>query len=487
MKFTITNGQGLISIGLSEIGSYFSFRAPLSVVWGDCRGSIGKYFCLLPYDQEYRNALRDKLLGHLNTDFSENLQGLYDLLSPIFPLFQSGEYYLSFASMDSITLEITEATDIAKTEEKQKEHKLAMQAKDPTYYISNILEYSTYNNYEVDTSLYAKQPMSSIDQTRVQYFEEKISSGERPLVILFQSSIGDLYSEYFVLDGHHKLLAYQKLGVNPPAAFITYAPQTEEELEFDAEKLATRLFPWQTKHLLRNWDAKDAYIVEKLKDPESPLHAFIRNGYVKEYHENGMLKHEGSYINDHPEGEIKEWFENGKLKYRKFFENRLRKGTWEEYFPSGKLYFVQPFDDQGQYHGDIISYYENGQKRILQRYENGRNADGITYIGWFENGDKEAELTFEKGIMTVRKNWNIYGEFANHEVYDPEQHRLVKVDIPTREKYDLSSQNYHVHQQELKELVRRRKSHSPPYDAKFYLRIAALILLAMMFLMRACK
>lgn len=61
MKFEVKNGSNHISIGLSEIGSYFRFESPLSLVWSDNRGSVGKYFCILPYNKTYRDELENKM------------------------------------------------------------------------------------------------------------------------------------------------------------------------------------------------------------------------------------------------------------------------------------------------------------------------------------------------------------------------------------------------------------------------------------------
>ncbi|MDR6404045.1 MULTISPECIES: hypothetical protein [Chryseobacterium] len=90
MKFTIENGNNICSIGMSNIGSYIRFNYPLTVVWHDCRGSVGKYFCVLPYNEEYRNTVREKIHENLNQDFTNNIQGLCKILKPLFPIFKNG-------------------------------------------------------------------------------------------------------------------------------------------------------------------------------------------------------------------------------------------------------------------------------------------------------------------------------------------------------------------------------------------------------------
>ena len=241
----------------------------------------------------------------------------------------------------------------------------------------------------------------------------------------------DLHSSYFILDGHHKLLAYQKLGIYPSMALITHLPASAEEIEFDTEKLSTLLYPWQTKDILENWDEKDAYVIEKLKNADSPLHQFIKNGLVKEYHQNGKPKHEAFYINDKLDGKSLEWYDNGQLKHEHYYSNGRRIGIWKDYYSSGKIQFVQPFDDMNRYDGDIISYHENGQRRWIQSLKNGKNIDGFTYLCWFDNGDKEAELRYLDGRIIERKNWNSLRQFVNHEIYDEKQKKFIKKSIDT--------------------------------------------------------
>jgi hypothetical protein len=275
MKFTIENGNNICSIGMSNIGSYIRFNYPLTVVWHDCRGSVGKYFCVLPYNEEYRNTVREKIHENLNQDFTNNIQGLCKILKPLFPIFKNGNYILQFynnkeSSIDNFEksryedLEVVfpnEITDITKANDVIKNHKQFLKEVkiSKEFYPSNLLEYSTSGIYKGFESLYATQPKQDIDGDRVKYFENIIKNGERPFAIIFNAyfEVNDYYSSNFILDGHHKLLAYKKLGIYPPLAMITYSPENVDEVEFDARKLAESLYPWQTKHIMEHWEDKD--------------------------------------------------------------------------------------------------------------------------------------------------------------------------------------------------------------------------------------
>lgn len=481
MKFSIKNGVNICSIGLSDIGSYIRFNYPLTVVWYDNRGSIGQYFCTLPYNEDYRTSVRDKINDSLQNDFSNNVEGLYEILKPLLPIFKNGDYSLNFysnmekeffkyqSSLDDFStmhysaLSVVfaqEATDVKKVEDVKNNHKLYLKNnKEEVAYFSSILENTTSGIYDGWDSFFATQPFENIDQERVEYFEEIIRNGERPFALLFNACLQshDYDSPYFILDGHHKLLAYKNLDIYPPLAVITHLPKDSKETEFDAEKLSEVLYPWQIEHILKHWDGKDDYLEEVLKNENSNLHSIVKNGKFKEYYDNRKLKHEAFYNNDKIDGCAKYWYENGQLKSEHFYDKGVRVGIWKDYYISGRLQFIQPYNNEGRIHGKMISYFENGQTRIVQELENGAHKDGATYKVWFENGDIDSELTFRNGGMITRKNWNSWGEFVNHEAYSDETKKLEKVEIPSSDKYDYNSKNYKKRQDEIKDIIEEKK------------------------------
>lgn len=453
MEFTVKNGVNICSIGLSDVGSYIRFDYPLTVVWYDNRGTVGQYFCVLPYNEPYRISVRDKINDSLQKDFSGNVEDLYEILKPLLPIFKNGNYSLNFysnnekeffqyqSSIDNFTkthyktLKVVfaeEPTDVNKLEEIKNNYKQYLKNnKVQSFYFSDILEHTTSGIYDGWDSFFATQPFENLNQDRVKYFEDAIKNGERPFALLFNAYLEseDYDSPCFILDGHHKLMAYQNLGLYPPVAVITYLPKDIEENEFDAEKLSEVLYPWQIEHILKHWEGKDDYLEKVLKKENSNLHLIVKNGNVKEYYDNGNLKHEAFYKNDKVEGCAKYWYDTGQLKSEHFYNNGIRIGIWKDYYLSGRLQFIQPYNNEGAINGKMVSYFENGQIRIMQELQNGQNIDGTSYKVWFENGDKDSELSFMNGRMIVRKNWNAWGEFVNHEVYNEETKKLEKLQI----------------------------------------------------------
>ncbi len=178
----------------------------------------------------------------------------------------------------------------------------------------------------------------------------------------------------------------------------------------EIEKLIEYLYPWQIEHILKYWRNKDTYIAGILQNPNSKIHNFIKNGLIREYHRNGQIKHEAFYINDKIDGVSRGWFDNGQLEYEHFYKNGIRIRVWKNWYRSGKIQYVQHYNRKGQQHGHIISYYENGQVSWEQYMKNGINKDGVSYLSWYENGNKQAQLKYFKGQLIERNHWSINGE-----------------------------------------------------------------------------
>lgn len=108
----------------------------------------------------------------------------------------------------------------------------------------------------------ATQPKEEINLERVKQFENKISNGARPFAIVYNCSFPDIRlnnensktdysisSDYFILDGHHKLLAYQNLKMFPPIASLTFLPKSKTEIMLDTNELKDYLYSWQFSHI----------------------------------------------------------------------------------------------------------------------------------------------------------------------------------------------------------------------------------------------
>lgn len=66
--------------------------------------------------------------------------------------------------------------------------------------------------YPIDTTLVLTQPTSSLDGATIKEYVAKIESGRRPIALAVTTE--DAWCNY-VVDGHHKLIAYRRLNTKP--------------------------------------------------------------------------------------------------------------------------------------------------------------------------------------------------------------------------------------------------------------------------------
>jgi len=450
MKFQIDNGLGIISIRASEIGSYFRCRKPLATVWWDNEGSAGRNLCLLPYDQDYRNEVRNRLLNNLNEDYTDRLGELKELIDPLLMLFPSGKYRLNYYSgRDGLfqyspyfddnrkihyagwQFAFSEPVNIQDKELKLKEYQQYVAAFEKGKgHLNTLIGYTTGGFYDANDWVFtATQPMSGIDQERVKHFENEISNGARPFAIIFNSNfdlldpangLDDAVS--YVIDGHHKLLAYQNLNVLPSIVAITYYPKSMDDIEFDVEELIDVLYPWQMEHILTYWTPPDKY----LNNPDSTVHRFIKNGHVKIFHENGQPAHEAFYINDKIEEEAKWWYDNGQLQRLEYRKNGVLYGDWKYWYRSGNIQSEFSSNENGTGEGLVVSYFESGKVRQEVRTKNGSPADGYTNLRWYEDGTKESEVEYLNGRTIRIKNYDKSGKLISFQQYDPNTDKFVQ-------------------------------------------------------------
>ncbi len=465
MKIEVKNGLGIVSIGLNGLGSYFRVNKPVSFVWADCRGSVGQYMCLLPFNEKDKQVLHGRIIDNLNEDFTERTEELYGILDPLFQLFDNGEYELGFhngkrkhysviSSGDksenyypSWYVQYGNEVDLAAKDLLVKAHKKEFNARGLEERCYDLVDYTTTGLYDWRNDIYfATRPAKEINADRVLHFEEQIKNGQRPFAIIMTANRyeADLRSEYFILDGHHKLQAYQNLRIDPPIAFISRRFRNNAEIEFDLETLAQTLYPWQVKHVLENLEDKDEIITGILKDPGSKLHEFIRNGEVKEYHDNKRLKHLGLYHNDHPEGTIKEWYDNGNLKLKHHYKGGKKVGTWKEWYVGGNPKTIYSYDEAGLLHGQSVSYFNNGLKKTEQLFVNGQ-PEGYGYRHQNLTGKMEYEFWYKAGKLVAQKSYDDQGGLIRHEKYAPELGKLIPVDIPLK----VRNPKFYKYQQEL--------------------------------------
>jgi YD repeat-containing protein len=368
-RFRITNGQNIISIGLSSIGDYLNMEHPVTLAWADCGGSIARYLCQLPYGAGERQRIKQLIINYLYDDFTDKLEDLYDLLAPLLQMLENGAYELRYHASKNAYIDYPNADpfyDGALGEvffAKHLTHKKLydqLPEKEKTYLhldeFKNEIDYKTLINNKLEyllTDLYytyakiflATEPEINISEERVQFFMAEINAGKRPFALIFNANVfmqeaqGDCaalqYSHDYILDGHHKLLAYNRLKISP--AIIEITQKTEKKNRFfDLEKLVSYLYPWHIQHILKNWDEKTAYLEKVLQNPNSPLHPFQKKGWQRGYFPNDCLKYEVFYVDDKIMGCARTWYVNGQLA-TEYQYDETGKRTGKEWYEDGTV------------------------------------------------------------------------------------------------------------------------------------------------------
>ncbi|MFC4635794.1 hypothetical protein ACFO3O_17925 [Dokdonia ponticola] len=226
--------------------------------WNDCRGSMGRYCTMLGMKDDKFISLTNDLNAHVYKDYSENKQNLFADFKPLFNLLENGLYFLNYSK------------NIARNI--HNEHlvfpKTAITEKTFTNENENDILLFTSQWYFEDVSnffIIATQLESSINKERIEFYKNEIIQGKRPFIItIYKSYIEDKltpnkineYVEWdsalFLLDGHHKFIAYKELGIFPPSFTICQGFSNSNEIYFDFESLQNSLNKYQIKHLTRN-------------------------------------------------------------------------------------------------------------------------------------------------------------------------------------------------------------------------------------------
>lgn len=183
----VGDGKGLIEVRGGEAETILLVEGrPVALNWDDCQGSVGQYLVFTGYSRgrDYGRQLVEFVEGEVDGG-----RPLAEQVGPLLDLFTTGTYCLVYtpsASVESVaTLEHPgrSATD------------------------RELVGY-----YPADRNLVCTQAREALNEGRVAFFREQIRAGRRPLVMT--ASAERAWCE-FVIDGHHKLAAYNQEKVRP--------------------------------------------------------------------------------------------------------------------------------------------------------------------------------------------------------------------------------------------------------------------------------
>lgn len=225
----IENGKNIIGIFFDGHVEYIKIQKTIAVDWYDNEGSMGKYFIL---DSDFNKT--DELYDFNKILIDTKPEVLRDCITSFLHLFFNGEYHINTTSW-KIEYENVHMDYISENNSK--------------IYNYHFLDYNEYN------FMFTQSP-KLISSNRIEYYKKLINDGVKPKIIV----LGNCNSQnptYYILDGHHKLLAY--LSLNQPCEFITIMKTSIEEeknisdnLFNDYESILTKA---QKKDILENHPA----------------------------------------------------------------------------------------------------------------------------------------------------------------------------------------------------------------------------------------
>lgn len=278
-RLNIDNGFGLISIHSDDIIEYLKVKTPTAIKWYTNSGTVDEYFVNLP--NEYK--ISDTYINSLNKDYTDNEEQLIKDINPLLNLLENSTYEIQFHSgvVPSFFKLFTDRKgepywllDICNQHTLiDCANKIKQEAKSNGFKESDLLDTTTDTIYE--PIIIGSQPMSMMNMKRIDYYKDIIKQGFRPFAIILNcsSSMFGYKSNSYIIDGHHKLLAYKALNIFPHLVEITKLGKTNKSI--DSEFLLNNLYPWQMEHMIKNCNSIDTLFKESITNIDSKIHKYL--------------------------------------------------------------------------------------------------------------------------------------------------------------------------------------------------------------------
>lgn len=143
------------------------------------------------------------------------------------------------------------------------------------------------------------------------------------------------------------------------------------------------------------------------------------DGKVTLRDEEGNLIIEQTFSKGLPNGKFKSYYRGGKkLENEGKYVKGEKEGTWIEYYENSNKKTIQKYKN-GKREGKIKTYFENKEIRTEGEFENGKREGKWTF--YYENGEKKAEGRYEKDEKI--KKWKYYN--TNGELKEEIKHTFT--------------------------------------------------------------
>lgn len=143
------------------------------------------------------------------------------------------------------------------------------------------------------------------------------------------------------------------------------------------------------------------------------------SGKVTLRDENKNLYMEQEFKKGLPHGKFRSYNEkNFKIMVEGQYEKGQKEGKWTYYYDNGNKKQIEKYEN-GKLSGDFISYYKNKEKKSEGKYENGEKEG--KWIYYYENGEKEEEGKYENDKKV--KKWKYFN--TNGKLREEKKHSFT--------------------------------------------------------------
>jgi hypothetical protein len=236
MIVDVRRGQNIIRILSDSFLSCLIIKKALVVNWPDCRGSVGEYYAISNFTSEERYKLTSTLDNIL---VNGNEDQILESITSFLDLFSNGKYEIFFNELNLKKCSFHHENQVIYSELVPENEKF-----------SNRFYPFLFENDDYFFTILNK----NLNSERIEYYTDLIEKGIRPKVIVFESyniNTG-YYSSSYILDGHHKLSAYLKLGINIPALWIRKTDDEEDKTEEILQYIKPILKDFEYDHIIKN-------------------------------------------------------------------------------------------------------------------------------------------------------------------------------------------------------------------------------------------
>lgn len=374
--------------------------------------------------KSFEESISNKGLANSNDEISNLLSsfvsGNYTITKFKSPIKESGKY---FRLADySIEIAKTKTEKIKESEVEQNFRSYFTEQYQRNNSVYTIMNWTTDCFPTLQDPIIALKSKVDIDNLKIEKFKNNIQRGIFPYCLILSNFAENEDSlNTYCLGSIEIILAYNQLKIKP--RFVEIKKINDESLRLNdnlIQELNTSLYSWQLNSIFDRYFNQENEIKRIKNLIEHPFKFFIKDGESKDYWPNKVIKSEGYYDNNLPNGIVTNYYPNGKSESIWFHnEKGERIRPIKQYFPTGELRSEFIYKE-GDTYGISKLYRMNGTLQREMYFLEGVNyimlngkyyiKDGRSEIIYHENGKEEYVGYYKDG---QKVDWKKYDKKGN--------------------------------------------------------------------------